>query len=72
MTAKQSIWDDFTNIYSIEKTLRFELKPVGKTLEHIHKEGLIGASTNQLPKRRLEELKTCLQQSGMAATCAIR
>ncbi|MDR1615104.1 MAG: type V CRISPR-associated protein Cas12a/Cpf1 [Campylobacteraceae bacterium] len=26
---------DFTNLYSLSKTLRFELKPVGKTLENI-------------------------------------
>ena len=31
----------FTNLYSLSKTLRFELKPVGKTLEHIKSKGLI-------------------------------
>jgi CRISPR-associated protein Cpf1 len=29
--------DKFTNLYSLSKTLRFELKPVGKTLENIQK-----------------------------------
>ncbi|MDH4200027.1 MAG: type V CRISPR-associated protein Cas12a/Cpf1 [Spirochaetia bacterium] len=26
---QKSIWDEFTNLYSLSKTLRFELKPVG-------------------------------------------
>ena len=30
MTNYKSIWDEFTNKYSLSKTLRFELKPVGK------------------------------------------
>jgi len=38
---KKSGWDKFTNLYSLQKTLRFELKPVGKTLENIEKKGLI-------------------------------
>jgi len=29
-TTKDSIWSDFTNQYALSKTLRFELKPVGK------------------------------------------
>lgn len=29
----QSIWDEFIGKYSLSKTLRFELKPVGKTFE---------------------------------------
>lgn len=33
--------DQFTNLYQLQKTLRFELKPVGKTLEHIEKKGLL-------------------------------
>ena len=31
----------FTKIYPLSKTLRFELKPVGKTLEHIKSSGLL-------------------------------
>ncbi len=31
----------FTNLFSLSKTLRFELKPQGKTLEFINKRGLI-------------------------------
>ena len=32
---------DFTNLYSLSKTLRFELIPQGKTLQHIHEKRLI-------------------------------
>jgi len=31
----KSIFDEFTNKYALSKTLRFELKPVGKTLENM-------------------------------------
>lgn len=34
-------WDKFTNLYSLQKTLQFELKPIGRTLEHIENNGLI-------------------------------
>jgi len=39
--SKESIWDEFTNLYSLQKTLRFELKPLGKTKEFIEKKGLV-------------------------------
>lgn len=32
---------DLTGLYPLSKTLRFELKPIGKTLEHIERKGLI-------------------------------
>lgn len=31
----ENLFDGFTNLYSLSKTLRFELKPVGKTLENM-------------------------------------
>lgn len=34
-------FSDFTGLFSLSKTLRFELKPVGKTLENIEKKGLL-------------------------------
>lgn len=37
----KSIWDKFTNQYSLTKTLRFELKPMWLTSENIKKKGLI-------------------------------
>ncbi len=34
-------FEEFTGLYSLSKTLRFELKPVGKTMENIKKESWI-------------------------------
>ena len=31
----------FTRVYPLSKTLRFELKPIGRTLEHITSSGLL-------------------------------
>lgn len=30
-----SVFDQFTNQYALSKTLRFELRPVGETLENM-------------------------------------
>ncbi|RJQ30953.1 hypothetical protein C4572_03270 [Candidatus Parcubacteria bacterium] len=35
MTKEQNIFDKFTKQYSLSKTLRFELRPVGRTLENM-------------------------------------
>lgn len=35
LTDKKSVFDSFTNKYALSKTLRFELKPVGRTLENM-------------------------------------
>ena len=35
------IADNFIGIYPVSKTLRFELKPVGKTQEYIEKHGIL-------------------------------
>ena len=34
-------FDEFVGLYPISKTLRFELKPIGKTLEHIQRNELL-------------------------------
>lgn len=34
-------FEELTGLYSLSKTLRFELKPMGKTLENIERKGLI-------------------------------
>ena len=34
-------FDEFVGLYPISKTLRFELKPIGKTLEHIQRNKLL-------------------------------
>ena len=51
-------FDELTGLYSLSKTLRFELKPVGKTLEQIthgespwmdaRKNGLPGEPSNEV------------------------
>lgn len=35
------IYSEFTNLYPLSKTLRFELKPIGKTKENIEKNGIL-------------------------------
>lgn len=39
---------DFTNLYSLSKTLRFELKPLGETLENIKKGNLLSKDEKRL------------------------
>ena len=34
-------FDDFTRLYPLSKTLRFEAKPIGATLKNIIKSGLL-------------------------------
>ncbi|MDD3976473.1 MAG: type V CRISPR-associated protein Cas12a/Cpf1 [Candidatus ainarchaeum sp.] len=41
MTDNKCVWDNLVNQYSLSKTLRFELKPVGKTLDYIKEKNLI-------------------------------
>ncbi len=41
MNENNSIWDNFINKYNLSKTIRFELKPVGKTIDFIKENGLI-------------------------------
>jgi len=47
---------DFTNLYPVSKTLRFELKPIGKTLEMIEKNDLL-----KQDKHRAESYKVVKQ-----------
>ena len=41
-------YQDFTNLYSISKTLRFELRPIGRTREHIETRGLLQRDIDRL------------------------
>lgn len=43
---------DFTNLYPVSKTLRFELQPIGKTKENIEKNGIL-----QRDEKRAEDYK---------------
>ena len=36
-----SKYSEFTGLYPLSKTLRFELKPIGKTKENIEKNGIL-------------------------------
>ena len=44
---KMKTINDFINSFSLSKTLRFELKPVGRTLEHITNSGLLQEDNNR-------------------------
>ena len=44
--------NQFTNLYPVSKTLRFELQPIGKTKEHIEKNGIL-----QRDEKRAEDYK---------------
>lgn len=45
-------FEELTGLYSLSKTLRFELRPIGRTLEHIEKKGIIAQD-----EQRAEEYK---------------
>ena len=38
---QNTFFSQFTGLYPISKTLRFELKPIGKTLENVQNKGII-------------------------------
>lgn len=40
-------FNEFTHQYPLSKTLRFELQPIGKTLENIQKKGLLDKDTSR-------------------------
>ncbi|MBS1644465.1 MAG: type V CRISPR-associated protein Cas12a/Cpf1 [Bacteroidetes bacterium] len=40
-------FQSFTQKYALSKTLRFELKPIGKTKDHIEAKGLLAQDTNR-------------------------
>ena len=44
---KEKSLSEFTNLYSLQKTLKFELKPIGKTLQHIEEKGLLKEDENR-------------------------
>lgn len=43
-------FNQFTHQYSLSKTLRFELKPIGRTLENIKKKGLVNEDEERARK----------------------
>ena len=57
-SQKACIWDKFTNQYNLSKTLRFELRPVGKTKENIkNKVNLAGLNLIREDEARAKDYK---------------
>ena len=56
-----SVFDRFTGLYQVSKTLRFELKPIGKTLEHIEETGLIAQDEQRA--REYKEMKEIIDSA---------
>lgn len=51
------MYPHFTHQYLLQKTLRFELKPIGKSLEHIETKGLIAEDEKRAEEyKRLKEI----------------
>lgn len=50
---KNNDLSSFTNLYSLSKTLRFELKPIGKTRENIEKSGLLAQDEHRAERYKL-------------------
>lgn len=50
----------FTGLYSLSKTLRLDLKPIGKTLEYIEKKGLIAQDEQRA--REYEQVKDIIDR----------
>lgn len=55
-----SVFDSMTNLYSLSKTLRFELKPVGKTQKLLEENNIIGL--DKLRKEKYEKVKPYLNK----------
>lgn len=53
--SNQSIFSELTNLYSVSKTLRFELKPQGSTLDWMNKKGLL--QMDETKKEAYKKLK---------------
>ena len=47
--------EELTGLYSLSKTLRFELKPIGKTLEQIERKGLLTQDEQRSEGKRLHD-----------------
>ncbi len=58
MENSKKLFDELHNQYSLQKTLRFELKPIGKTKENIEQNGIITEDTIKA-KNYLKVKKYC-------------
>ena len=57
---KKRIADDFINLYPVSKTLRFELKPIGRTLEYVERDGII--ETDVARSQNYTEVKALIDE----------
>ena len=57
---KRRIADEFINLYPVSKTLRFELKPIGRTLEYIERDGII--ETDVARSQNYTEVKALIDE----------
>ena len=57
---KNRLADEFINLYPVSKTLRFELRPVGRTLEFIERDGII--ETDVVRSQDYSEAKTLIDE----------
>ncbi len=57
---QKSVWNNFTNQYSLSKTLRFELKPIGDTLQNIKEKGIIEEDKER--EKRFNEIKQLMDE----------
>lgn len=65
---------DFTKLYPLSKTLRFELKPIGKTLENIEKDGVLTEDSHRAKsykkmKKLIDEYHKCFIDSCLNDFC---
>ena len=62
----QSI-EELTGLYSLQKTLRFELKPIGKTLEQIERKGLLAQDEQRAEEyERMKDIIDCYHKRFIA------
>lgn len=57
---KQDIYSDYTNKYGVSKTLRFELRPQGKTQEYIEQSGVLSEDEQRVIEYK--EMKKILDE----------
>lgn len=70
-----NVFEQFTGLYQVPKTLRFELKPIGKTLENIEKKELFAQDERRakeyqkvkdiIDRYHRQFIRMCLQNFGL-------
>lgn len=55
MNGSKNFYEDFTNLYSLSKTLRFELRPIGNTQEMLNSTGIF--EKDRIRQEKYEQTK---------------